>query len=66
MDEQECIPVGCIPSTAVAISSGVGGVCLGGCPPRRGVYLGGCLPRTELSARGGCLPEGVHLPTVDR
>ena len=47
--KQESIPVGCIPSAAVAVGEG-------GCLPRRGVCLGGvcrgrCLPR-------GCLPRG--------
>ena len=66
--KQECIPVRCIPSIAVAVS-GAGGVCLWrgvcwglgvclsmGCLPR-GVCLGGvflgCLPRVYL-------PRGVH------
>ena len=42
LEEQECIPVGCVPSAAVAVP---GGVCLpgGGCLPARG-----CLP-----GRGG-------------
>ena len=45
MNKQECIPVGCVPSTAVAVSGGGclpgggGVVCLGGCLPRRGVHL---------------------------
>ena len=56
--EQECIPVGCIPSAAVA---GGGGVCLGvsargcvwpgGCLSR-GVSAWGCLPRVCASAQG--------------
>ena len=47
--KQECIPVGCVPSAAVAISGG-------GCLP------GGCLPRAGVSSRGGgiCL-GGVCL-----
>ena len=62
---QECIPVGCVLSAAVAI--------LGlGCLPR------GCLQRGGVCLRGvgvfdwgmsvcqGVLPGGVHLPTVDR
>ena len=42
--EQECIPVGCVPSAAVAVSWGVcpGGVCL--VFPGDGVWPGGCLP----------------------
>ena len=49
-DKQECIPVGCVPSAAVAISGGVSawgclprgvsarwGVCLGGLSAQRGV-----------------------------
>ena len=58
MKQQECIPVGCVPSAAVAIGRGrlsAWGVfaqgCLpGGCLPR------GCLPR-GVSAQGGCLPR---------
>ena len=53
--QQECISVGCVPSTAVAVSGGClprgKGVCPGGCMPR-GCLPGGCLP-------GGCLPRGV-------
>ena len=50
---QECIPVGCVPSAAVA-------VCWGGqCLPTRGVWPGGCLPRRGLSAQGGVCPGGV-------
>ena len=73
-EKQECTPVGCIPSAAVAVSGGgglvvcPGGVCLGdvclrgvcpeGCLPR-GVCLGGCLHREEVFAQGG-----VHLPLL--
>ena len=43
--EQECIPVGCVPSAAVAISGcgGVwpGGVCQGGVSAHEGVCGGG-------------------------
>ena len=49
---QECFPVGCVPSAAVAVWWGVsahGGVCLGGI----------CLGRSAW-------PGGVHLPPVDR
>ena len=42
--KQECIPVGCVPSAAVAVP---GGVCLGGV-----CLIGGvCLPR-GVSAKG--------------
>ena len=50
--KQQCITVGCVPSTAVA----VGGGCLhwGGCLP------GGCLPRWGVCPGGrGCLSWGV-------
>ena len=60
LSQQECIPVGCALSTAVAICSWGGGVCPGGwCLPR------GCLPEGECLPRGfcrGCLPEGWCLP----
>ena len=46
MCKQECIPVGCIPSAAVAIWGG-------GCLSRWSVCPGG------VSAQGGCLPRGV-------
>ena len=51
---QECIPVGCVPSAAVAILGG--GFCLwgGGLPAREECLPArGCLPR-----RGVCLPWG--------
>ena len=48
------IPVGCAPSTAVAICR-QGGVCRGGCLPG-GVSAWGCLPGGCLP--GGCLPGG--------
>ena len=70
---QECIPVGCVLSTAVAISGGVSawgvsaqwGVCSGELSAWGSVYLGavcagGCLP-TGMSARG-CLPRGGVCP----
>ena len=61
--KQESIPVGCVPSAAVAVS-GEGVVCLGGvfptgCQPRRVCLPGGCLP-------GGCLPKGVYTHPVNR
>ena len=66
MVKQECIPVGCVTSAAVAIS-GEGGVCPGlprrlwvsawwGCLPKGNVCPVGCLPM-----RGICL-GGVHPP----
>ena len=61
--KQECIPVGCVPSTAVA----VGWVCLGGgvCLPKAVCVCLGGVSALGVSA-WGCLPEGVHLPPVDR
>ena len=55
--EQECIPVGCVPSAA-------GGVCLGGvCPGAE------CLPG-GVSAQGGmvCIPSCTEadIPPVNR
>ena len=43
--QQECIPVGCVPPASVAVSV------VGGCLPRGVCLGGGCLPR-------GCLPRG--------
>ena len=43
---QESIPVGCVPSAAVAM--GVGRVCL----PRGVCLSGGCLPGREVSSQG--------------
>ena len=67
----ECIPVGCVPSAAVAVCGG--DVCPGECvsasvgPARQvsawgvclGICPGGCLPGGCLP--GGCLPGGVCL-----
>ena len=50
--EQECIPVGCVPPTAVAIWWWV---FARGWQPRGLSAQGVCLPR-------GCLSGGVHLP----
>ena len=41
IQRQECIPVGCVPSAAVAVGEGVG-VCPGDVP--KGVHAGICLP----------------------
>ena len=52
---QECIPVGCVPSAAVAVSGGRGVCPEGGwgvCPGGGGVCPGG------LSGWGGCLARG--------
>ena len=46
--QQECIPVGCVPSAAVAIGGG-------GCLP------GGCLPGGCLPGGGGCLADTTPL-----
>ena len=49
--QQEFIPVGCVPSTAVAVG---GGVSARGCLPKGGCLPGGgCLPR-------GCLADNLH------
>ena len=72
--EQECIPVGCVLSAAVAMSipacTGQGGRgCIPACTGQGGVYPsmhwaeGGCLPGRCL-LRGGCLPRGVCLGGV--
>ena len=55
--KQECIPVWCLPSAAVAVYLGGGGVypacvCLGG-----GVSVQGCVCLGGLSSQGGCLPR---------
>ena len=60
--KQECIPVGCVPSAALAVPGGlprVGGLPRAGCRPE-----GGCLPawRSVSVCQGVCLPRGVHLP----
>ena len=53
--QQECIPVECVPSAAVAFSRGrvvcLGGVCPRGCLPR------GCLPKGVSASGGACLGE---------
>ena len=56
--KQECIPVGCVPSAAVAVFTPV---CQSFCSQG-----GGCLPGGGLSAQGGvsargCLPRG-YIP----
>ena len=55
--KQECIPVGRVPSAAVAVSGEMGGVCPGG------VCLVECLPRgvsaKEVSAQGDVCLGGV-------
>ena len=72
---QESIPVGCVPSTAVAM--GVGRVCLprgvclsGGCLPGREVSSQGCVCIPACTGQGGrCLPQcmlGYIHPHVDR
>ena len=59
--KQECIPVGCIPSAAVAargvcIPACTGQGCIPACTGQGGVYLGGICPK-------GCLP---HTSPVNR
>ena len=55
---QECIPVWCVPSTAMVVSgkggavvSAQGRICLGWCLPRRGVCLGVSAQGRGVSAR---------------
>ena len=56
--QQECNPVGCVPSIAVAISGGRG--LPWGCLPSRGcVCLEGCLARGCM-----CLQRGVYTPPL--
>ena len=61
LDQQEYIPVGCVPSAAVAVWR----VCVsarGVCVCLEGVCLpGGCLPG-GVCRRSGCLPVGGYLP----
>ena len=61
--KQECIPVGCIPSAAVAVCLGgvstQGGICLGGGLPC-GVCKGGVCP--GVSAHEGVCPEEGVCP----
>ena len=55
LEEQECIPVGCVPSAAVAVP---GGVCLPG-------GVSACQRVSAWQGRAGegvCLPRGVCLP----
>ena len=57
---QECIPVGCVPSAAVAVCW-EGGICPRGVCPGGGVCLprGWCLPGRGVSAQGeGCVCPG--------
>ena len=53
--QQECIPVGCVPSTAVAISGG------GGCLP-----AGGGPAQGVFACKGGVCPREVSASPVDR
>ena len=70
MCQQECIPVGCILSAAVAVSwegrLAMGVSAQGGCLPREGACPSGGVCPGRVSAqrgmyvpRGGCLPRGV-------
>ena len=56
LSQQECIPVGCAPSAAVAICWGGGCLLRGMVSAQRGVCLRGSV------CPGGCLPEGWCLP----
>ena len=52
--EKECIPVGCVPSAAVAVCWGVSAPG-GGSVPGEGVLWGVSAPG-GMSATGGCIP----------
>ena len=54
--KQECIPVGCIPSVAVAAATGGGGPCIPACTGW-GVY-----PSMHCAAGGGVSAQGVSVP----
>ena len=58
-DKQEKIPVGCVPSAAVAIRGGVSAQGEGVCPGRVSAWGWGCLPRRGVCL-GGCLPRGLY------
>ena len=61
--EQECIPVGCVPSAAMAISGGGGGglsAQVGGCLPSGVSAQGGCVSLVG----GGCIPACNEVDTV--
>ena len=56
-NEQECIPVGCVPSAAVVVCPRVG------VSTQRREWVGGCLPGVCPAGvcPGGCLPGGQCL-----
>ena len=61
--EQDSIPVGCIPSAAVAV--GGGGGCWVSAPVHAGISVWGCLPQCMLGyLPGGVCPvhAGIHIP----
>ena len=59
---QECIPVGCVPSAAAAVSGGcvlpVEGCTSGGCASQ-GVYFPGGVLARGCTSQGVCFPGGV-------
>ena len=59
---QECIPVGCVPPTAVAVSWGPVGVCLSACWDTPTPCLPGCGPG-DPPGMGLDTPLGVGLET---
>ena len=60
--EQECIPVGCVPSTAVAMSiplcTGQGCVCIPACTGQVGVCIPAYTGKVRGVYSGGVCPEG--------
>ena len=66
LKKQECIPVGCVPSAAVAVSGGGGGCLLWGCVCswrdllQAGVcFQGGVCSWGMYAPGGGSVPRGV-------
>ena len=71
IQEQECIPVGCLPSPTVAVCRG--SLPARGCLPAEGCLPArGCLPRVDVclpgvsACRGGSAYHGVYTTPVDR
>ena len=59
--KQECIPVGCVPSAAVAIGGGSARGCVRVCVCEGGVCPGGCVCPEQVCLPNKCTPP----PPVD-